>query len=345
MRPPRWLVELTLFALALIGIAVALQAAIRHISSHLPPLLVGLAVAVVGLLLSLICAWLARDLRSQAMERSPAPALLLLGVALVSGAYGYAVAYFKQADFRGPPPELSVKGAPPALVSATYHVTDCGHPVEVTVAVWVPASVLRDPARRIDVTLADSRQARRSDAESGQGPSMWLLPTPDRGLRDQRAVGQWRARAVAAGNSEDAVAAEVAEVKHRTVFHLSADLLGSRDETSCVLQIPHTREKDHVWSAVVGMGTVGLVETESKPPPAIVDRNGVALWECDRPPSPMRPPAQCEAQVTFSELDHEFERNLNAIVLGAILSLGLALIVEAIVLLSRPTRPPESGSS
>jgi hypothetical protein len=190
----------------------------------------------------------------------------------------------------------------------------------------------------VQVVLPDDAEPQPVDGPGGQPPDSWLLPQPDSGIHTLRTVEQYPRPEVEWRSDGDVLKGDFPEQKRAAVVHFNADLLNPRDQTSCVLQLPRFEEMPHVWSAVVGRDSVELAGTESVPVPGVVDRNGVSLWECE-PRENGDLPAQCTAEATFRERDDDFESNLNVIMIGAVLSLGLTLFVEALVRLSdQPTR-------
>jgi hypothetical protein len=333
MWPPRWLVELMGLVVAAVVLAFAASGVVRQIAFRPWPWITGLLFGVLALATFWGLSRLTPALLALATKRPPAAALLLVSACLTFGIYGYTLVYFKQ-DEPEDAPTVMFTAARPALVSATYEVSDCGKPVTVSLGV-----ILRPPARRANepVTVAIALGS-QGDAEpiEGKGQTRWLLPDPHQGLKDPRSVGLFEANPVQLErHGGDSLEGEIRDPASRAVLHFSAKWLHRRDDTSCELAIPRIAGMEHVWSAVRADGTVDLAEFESIPTP-LVDRNGVSLWECapgSDTEAEVNLPGQCVADAAFVERDQDFERNLNLILIGAGLSLGLTLLVEGFLAL------------
>jgi hypothetical protein len=323
-----------------IALASAIQWAARSIDWRPWPWATGLAIGVAALVVfwGIGAKW-ATDIQARLGSSSAPGVVLLLGIGLTFGVYGYAIAYFKEREPAGPP-GLSLDGMQTRYVSATYVVSSCDAPVVASVGVW-PGGAARRDGGMVRVVEGTHQTDLEPATPTGDG-LRWLLPDPVEGLHTARAVEAFEGYPLRLQRLGDRLEGEVPERTTRGILHFEADWLERRDETSCVLALPRIAGEQHVWTAVQAGGEVELLDGESAPDP-LVDRNGVSLWECERARPNAGVPGQCSAQAVFAERDEDFERNLNLILIGAGLSLGLALLVEGALALAGAG--PRGGSS
>jgi hypothetical protein len=266
----------------------------------------------------------------------------VVGLAMLAGTVVYGVSYLRtenvflseygqRIEFEGP---SRGSGTHAFYVGAEFHVSGCDDPVEVVLAAFPHREAAQahagstgsftfevgSPLKTLASDLAfvrSPRTGKRIDM-SRSGAISYRLSDGRVTGNVQRSAWDWTKRPIAA--------------------RFTANLLEKRNKNSCFLNVPlfpdasdgRVADRDvssktmDSWTRVTTDSAL-VVDAEASEPPPTRDESGTPVWQCHEDAG------ACYGTAVITEKDAENHRDLNLLLMGLLLSLGSAALLEGVL--------------